>query len=179
MDFILNLDKEIMLTIHNLMQNHILIQKVFAFITTFGNGGAIWIVTGIWLLLVPKTRKCGIVVLSSLVLGFIIGNIGLKNIIARPRPFDALDFAPFIITPPTDYSFPSGHTLSSFTASFSIFFFYKKWGIISIILALLITISRVVLTVHYPSDVLVGALIGIAIAFLVKFIFDKLSDKRI
>lgn len=173
MDTILNLDKDIILNINNFMQNQIILQKIFAFITNLGNGGAIWIVTGIGLILNKKTRRCGIVVLASLCIGALIGNLALKNIFERARPFTTLGLTPFIPAP-TDFSFPSGHTLSSFTASTSIFLFYKKWGIVAFILAFLIAISRLLLLVHYPTDVLTGAIIGIFVAILTKKIVDKL-----
>ena len=59
-----------------------------------------------------------------------------------------------------DWSFPSGHTSAAFAAALAIFMWYKKEGGFAIVIAALIAISRLYLTVHYPTDVLAGALVG-------------------
>ena len=114
----------------------------------------------------------------SLILGTIVGNIGLKNIFARPRPFtlnpDMVDN--IIISLPNSYSFPSGHTMSSFECAFSVFFYNKKWGIAPIILAALIGFSRNYLYVHYLTDVIAGAILGVLIAAIVYLLYKKYLD---
>ena len=104
----------------------------------------------------------------SLAVCFIINNEILKNVIARPRPFTQLSGLNVLIPKPSDFSFPSGHTASSFAAA-GAFFYYnnKKWGIFALILASFIGFSRLYLGVHYPSDVLFGALLGMLISFTV------------
>ncbi|MFR1832308.1 MAG: phosphatase PAP2 family protein [Lachnospiraceae bacterium] len=143
-------------------------------ITFLGDGGWFWIALGAVLLAVPKTRKTGAAVLISLAVGFILGNLILKNAVARQRPCWLDQAVPLLIKSPTDYSFPSGHSLASFEGAVSIFLYHKKWGIAAVILAVLIACSRMYLFVHFPSDVLAGSLLGILIAVLVhKWLEDR------
>ena len=65
-----------------------------------------------------------------------------------------------------DFSFPSGHTLVSFEAATALTVYHRKWGIAALVLAALIAYSRLYLFVHYPTDVLVGAVLGVGIALL-------------
>lgn len=150
---------------------------IFKVITTLGDGGVIWILSAIIMLCFKKTRKCSVMMIIALVLGTLIGNVTLKPLIARPRPFiqnpDML--TNLIIKAPGGYSFPSGHTLSSFECATAMFLFDKKFGIPAFILAALIGFSRLYLYVHVPTDVIAGALLGIAIGFISKIIFEKID----
>ena len=151
------------------------LDAIFKFITHLGDEGIIWIVLTLVLLCFKKTRRYGIVMGISLVVGTVIGNFALKNIIARPRPFTVNSdmLANLIVTPPDSYSFPSGHTLSSFECATALFMCNKKMGIPALILAALIGFSRNYLYVHYPTDVIVGALLGIAIGVGVYLLYNK------
>ena len=98
---------------------------------------------------------------AALVLGVIFGNGILKNLFQRVRPFDlenALVQIP-IISKPGDWSFPSGHTLASFEAATVLMIRDKRFGIPALILAVLVAFSRLYLYVHFPSDVIAGALL--------------------
>lgn len=136
-------------------------------VTSLGDSGIFWILTGAVLLCFQKTRKIGFSVLLSLLCGFLIGNLFLKNIIARDRPCWIDKSIILLIDSPKDYSFPSGHTLASFEAAVSILLYNKKWGIAALILAALIAVSRLYLFVHFPTDVLGGMLLGTLIAVAV------------
>lgn len=142
-------------------------------ISAIGDAGLIWIFIGIVLLCFKKYRKNGIVLLGSLILGFIIGNLILKNLIARPRPCWIQNDILLLIKNPTDFSFPSGHTLSSFVAAFTLWRTNKVFGYWAVILAGLIAFSRMYLFLHFPTDIL----FGIALAGFVSFIFKKIEKK--
>lgn len=105
--------------------------------------------------------------LASILIGFFLGNVVLKNLAARPRPCWLDQTVPLLVRMPKDYSFPSGHTLVSFEGAVTIFLFNKKWGIPALLLAVLIGCSRLYLFVHFPTDVLAGAVLGSVIAWLV------------
>lgn len=135
----------------------------FSHITMLGNAGIFWIFICIFFLCSKKYRKNGILFLVSLLVCFIIGNLLLKNIVARPRPCWVNPQIPLLIANPVDFSFPSGHSLHSFAGALSIWYANKRWGIFAFILAGLISFSRLYLFVHYPSDVLTGIVLGIAI----------------
>lgn len=85
----------------------------------------------------------------------------IKPIVARTRPYEVNSAVSLLISKPIDYSFPSGHTAISFTIVSVLYFFrMKKYWIITFVLACLIAFSRMYLYVHYPTDVLAGAIVG-------------------
>lgn len=173
MNFIQNIDDNIINNVYNFMSNSPILVFIFNKITILGDNGFIWISIGLILLIKKTTRKFGVIMLISLLIGNMFGNAFLKNLIGRNRPFIQLNFEPFI-KPPFGYSFPSGHSLSSFAGATSIFHWNKKLGILALILATLIAISRVMLCVHYVSDILVGSVLGVLISFISYNIFKKM-----
>ena len=130
-------------------------------ITKLGNAGIVWILLTIVLLLIPKTRKSGLILASALIVDLILCNGILKPLIARIRPFDVNSAIQLIVAKPHDYSFPSGHTAASFTAVMALYLAgEKKLWKIALVLAVLIAFSRLYLYVHYPTDVLGGIITG-------------------
>ena len=135
-------------------------------ITALGNGGAIWLIAAGGLLCTKKYRRQGVVLLGCLALGVLVGNLVLKNFIARPRPCWLDGSVPLLINIPKDYSFPSGHTLSSVIGATILTGTDRRFGYAAIPLAVLIAFSRLYLYVHFPSDILGGALLGLSIGML-------------
>ena len=142
------------------------LDKIMVFITRLGDAGIIWIVLSIVLLLIPKTRKSGAVMVAALVVDVLLCNIVLKNLVARTRPYDVNTGVHLLVAKLHDYSFPSGHTAASFTAVVALSFAGEKraWKA-ALVLACLIAFSRMYLYVHYPTDVLGGVLVGIAAGY--------------
>ncbi len=136
-----------------------------ATVSRLGNGGAIWIVAALVMLATKKYRRCGAFVGIGLLLGLLFGNLILKNIIARPRPCWLVENVHMLVEMPMDFSFPSGHTLSSFIAAFVMMRADKRIGIFAFVLATLIAVSRVYLFVHFPTDIL-GAIILATLIYL-------------
>lgn len=136
------------------------------------NHGEIWIVCSVILMCFSKTRKAGVSVAVALILGFLIGNMTIKPLVARIRPYELTQVS-LLISQPKDYSFPSGHTLASFESAFAIFFNNRKLGIVALIVASVIAFSRLYLYVHFPTDIIAGVILGFVIAVVSK----KLSDK--
>ncbi len=105
---------------------------------------------------------------------------GLKRIIKRPRPFEKYSF---IIqrTPEDSYSFPSGHTSSAFNTATSLSIVFPKWYVIvpSYAWATAVAYGRMYQGVHYPSDVLAGAVIGAGSAWLSFKIQHWVDQKKI
>lgn len=161
----------------NGMHNAIL-DKIMVVITNFGDAGIVWIILAIILLFMKKTRKCGILMLISMFVGVIIGNGIIKHLVARQRPCWIDTNIQLLIANPKDFSFPSGHTLASFEAAVMIFLHNKKWGTIAFIPAVLIAFSRLYLFVHFPTDVLAGAILGTAISLATYFIYNKIANKK-
>lgn len=160
------MEADILLWIQNNIRNDVL-TPIFRFITTLGNAGVIWIVLSVGLLIPKKTRRVGALALVSLVFSALIDNVILKNVVARTRPYDVIEGLTSLVGAQKDYSFPSGHTGSAFAAAVVLFLgLPKKCGIPILVFACLMGLSRLYVGVHYPSDVLGGALIGTGIALL-------------
>ena len=146
-------------------------------LTMLGNAGIIWILAGLALLCSKKYRRQGTLVLMGLLAGLLVGNIVLKNLVARPRPCWLDPSVRLPIASPTDYSFPSGHTLSSTIAATILTKTDRRFGYAAIPLAVLIALSRLYLYVHFPSDVLIAALLGLLIGELTFRYGGRLLDK--
>ncbi len=178
LEAIVELDGNILLFIQEVIRNPIL-TPVFQFVTTLGNAGMIWIFICILLLLRKNTRRIGWMGLFALLGSLLVNNILLKNIVERPRPYDIMEELQPLITRPKDFSFPSGHTGSSFAVA-AVFYrnLPKQFGIWMILLAALIGLSRLYLGVHYPTDVLAGMLLGIALGYGAERLVNWLGEKR-
>lgn len=131
-------------------------------VTHLGDAGLFWIALAVILLIFRKTRRAGVSALAAMGIGALITNAVLKLLVARIRPYDTIGELILMIERQHDFSFPSGHTCASFAAACAIWHCMpRRWGILSVILAFLISFSRLYVGVHYPSDVLAGALIGV------------------
>lgn len=156
-----------------------LLDKILAFITSLGNAGIVWIVLVVVLLILPKTRKTGIIVAAALLMDLVLCNLILKNLVARVRPYDINTAIAILIKKPLDFSFPSGHTAASFAAMTALFLAkMKKAWIAALVLAVLIAFSRLYFYVHYPTDVLGGAVVGILSGIIGYAVVEKIDKRR-
>ncbi|MEG2898298.1 MAG: phosphatase PAP2 family protein [Eubacterium sp.] len=137
------------------------LNKVMITVTKIGNGGAIWLFIGSLMLFSKKYKHYGRMLSATTLIDSFIVNFIFKNIIRRPRPFITYPEETLMIRKPIGYSFPSGHALTSFAATTILISANKAFGIGAVPLATIISFSRMYLFVHYPSDVLVGTLLGI------------------
>ncbi len=158
-------DGEVLLFLQEYIRNPVL-DVIFKAITHLGDKGAIWIVLGVLLLFFEKSRRAGVLVLFSLFMSLLINNMVLKHVFSRTRPYEVVEGLIPLIPAPRDFSFPSGHTASSFAAAISIYRTMPKiFGVSALILAGLIALSRLYVGVHYPTDVIGGLLGGMAAAY--------------
>lgn len=168
----------------------------FKIITLSGEDGIIFILMALAFLaygIFKKDEKCkkiGLAVIVSLVFMGIVNNLVLKELIARVRPFNfewtqyswggTFNF-PEIVSRPSSWSFPSGHSSSAFAACFAVFWYNKKVGTPALVYAALMAFSRIYVHVHYCTDVLAGLFVGILYAiagvFIAKAIYNVLNDK--
>ena len=155
------------------------LDALMIFFTNLSNHGEVWILIAVILICFKKTRTCGFAMAISLLLMLIIGNGLLKNIFARPRPCWVDSSVKMIIDCPSSYSFPSGHTFSSFAGAFTIFFYFKKQGVLALILASVIGFSRMYLFVHYPTDIFGGIVFGLCVALASIAFVNKIQSKRV
>ena len=178
MEGLVALEGSVLLWIQDCVRNPAL-TGFFTAVTTLGNAGIIWIFLTVLLLAQKKTRRIGWMCLLALAGSLVINNMILKNLVARPRPYEMVEGLMPLIARPSDYSFPSGHTGSSFAAAAVLYGqLPKKWGIAALVLAVLMGISRLYLGVHYPSDVLAGALIGSVIGLAVQRLANMKTKVR-
>lgn len=140
---------------------------VLVFNDFVGAKGEMWLILGIVLFLVPKTRKCGICVIISYTLAFYVGDGILKELIGRVRPCNVDTSVSLIVKRPSSYSCPSVHSMLDFASAVPIFLHYRKIGIVALIFGALIGFSRMYFFVHYPSDVIFGLILGSLIGYLV------------
>ena len=155
-----------------------ILDKIMPIISMFGDHGIFWMALTAILLIPRKTRKLALSMAIALSLGFICGNLAIKNIIARTRPYEYRPEFNLLVSKLKDFSFPSGHSLASFEAATCIFIRYKKWGIAALTLAVLIAFSRLYLFVHFPSDVLAGTILGILFAVIGSIIINRIYKKK-
>ena len=158
------------------------LDKTMPIVTLFGDGGVFWIGIAVLLLFFPKYRKTGFSMGMALVLGLVVCNITLKPLVARIRPYDfqLQEFGreiTLLISAQHDFSFPSGHTIASFEACTVLLLHDKRMGIPATVLAILIAFSRLYLYVHYPTDVLVSLVLGIAFGLLGSFLVNLIYKK--
>ncbi len=140
-------------------------------VTHLGDAGIAWILLTLVLLFFRGTRKVGICSVCALLCSLVLNNFLLKNIVARVRPYDAVEGLTILIGKQLDPSFPSGHSAASFASALAIVLALRRWdlwkgrvkaaGICAVILAALIALSRLYVGVHYPTDVLFGIFSGL------------------
>lgn len=155
-----------------------LLDRCMIFITSLGNSNFIWILITFLMLRNKKTRACGVLLTCSLLLEHFVCDGILKNFYKRERPFTVFPHMEILIKKPRSFSFPSGHTMSSFTAASVLFYFDKRFGIPALILAGFISFSRLYLFCHYPTDVLCGMILGVYNAAFVIFLY-RLNQSKI
>lgn len=177
MPLIQNIDNFILICIKNNMNSHIM-DKAMTAITYLGNGGAVWILIAVLLIINKKYRKIGFIVLAALILSEVLGDVILKNVFQRIRPSANIPAANLLISKPLSYSFPSGHSASSFAAAGVLAKYFKKHAFVFLSLASLIAFSRLYLYVHYPTDVLAGVILGLICSKTVIHIFKRICKKR-
>jgi undecaprenyl-diphosphatase len=133
-----------------------------------GDNGLVWCAMAVILLARSKTRYSGLICAVALLFSLLLCNLLIKNLVARPRPYDILAWLQPLVPLLSEFSFPSGHASSSFAAASAIALtsMNRKWHIPVYTLATLISFSRLYVGVHYPSDVLAGLFLGLFCGYL-------------
>lgn len=176
------MELDILRSINNTIHGSNFINQVMKWISIISDDGLIWLALAVVFLFFKKTRKAGILTIICVGATFVINSLLLKTLIARPRPFvEEPIFADFIksigMELPDSYSFPSGHTFSSFACATVICLQLKKKTPFIYIFSVLVAFSRVFLCCHYITDVLAGAVIGTLVAFAIYYVMRALFNK--
>ena len=146
------------------------LDTVMPAVTALGSGATLWLALAAVLLLRPQTWM----LLGALALETVCCNLLLKPLVARPRPFALEPGIQLLIAPPGDFSFPSGHTAAGFAAVSALYFGKSRLWLPALAAAVLIAFSRLYLYVHYPSDVLAGAVLGVACGWAVQAAAERM-----
>ena len=146
--------------------------------SALGNFGAVWIVLALVAVFLPRLRKIGWEISLALVLHLFTVNFFLKPVIDRTRPCDLSPLTDPLLSCLTDGSFPSGHTGAAFSVA-GVFLLNRHpaapWLLLA---ALLMGLSRLYLYVHFPSDVLTGAVVGLFLAFLSVAVVSRIYARK-
>ena len=142
-------------------------------LTMLGNGGILWVVTALILLLRRPTRRWGAVLFFSLTVTLVAGDYIIKPLVARPRPFSGRPEIELLVSAPKNFSFPSGHSIGGVAAATVLMHYRRGLGWCALVMAILIMFSRLYLYVHFPTDVLGGIVIGLVIGFLSIALFER------
>lgn len=160
--------------------HHPLLDKIVIAVTSLGNAGIFWILLTVAMLILCKDKRVAWTSALALLFSLLVINVFLKNMVARARPCWIDTSVSLLVKNPRDFSFPSGHSSASFASAVSIVQYaaYRKPGIAAVLLAVLIAVTRIYIFVHFPTDVLAGALLGIVEALLAGFIIRKIYEKK-
>ena len=156
---------------------------IMVVITHMAKAGIFWILLSAVLIAIKKTRAIGIACAVALMINVLACNVILKPIIARPRPYvlDPTLLKSLLVPEQWDYSFPSGHTSASFATAGVLPFMRakKRLAVPLLILACLIGLSRLYVCVHYPTDVICGAVLGLIAAFTSFMVCTRILEKKL
>lgn len=157
---------------------HPVMDALAVFFNWAGMHGELWILFGVLLLVRRPTRKAGLAMLLALLFYLLAGDMILKPLFARPRPCDLNPLVQLLVARPNGHSFPSGHTSSAFAAAGALFFQNRRLGVPALVLAAFIGFTRLYLYVHFPTDVLAGVVLGLALGAAASALVNVLEKKR-
>ena len=142
-----------------------------------GSYGQLWLIIAALLLIFKGTRRAGISVVIAYMAVYLLGQIILKQLISRPRPCQIDQAFALLVPRPSSSSFPSTHSAWAFDAATAIFMRHRKLGAAAYVVAALIAFSRMYMFLHFPTDVLFGTALGIALGVLANWITGRTWER--
>ena len=180
MDAIVNADRELFYFLNQNLQNWFF-DQILPFLTDMNrNPIGIAIYAILWLLLLTKGGRHGriaaLLLIPTIALSDQLSSSFLKFIVDRTRPCHELANVHLLVGCGSGYSFPSSHAVNNFAAAVVLSYFMPRWTWGFICYASIIAFSRIYVGVHYPSDVVAGAVIGAVVGFLVIGVFRQIEE---
>lgn len=174
-----NFELSILNAIQNLRSTPL--DKFMVTMSSAGNLSLIWIAFIFIFLSTKELKKQGKIMIIAFILNILLVNLLVKNLVARPRPYEVAKFTDLLVHKLSDNSFPSGHTSYAFTFATIVTLLNKNKPLIIFtdLLAVLIGLSRLYLYVHFPTDVLAGAIFGILIGIFAIKIYNSSRYREI
>ena len=174
----MSLDTQLLFFFNNLAGQSSLVDSAIVFLATYLAYILIILFLGL-LFFSAYQRREKIEILLVTGLSALVARFGITEVIRffihRPRPFVTFNLHPLVAE--SSYSFPSGHAMFFFAMATAIYLYHKKWGTAFFIGAALICAARIAAGVHYPSDILGGAIIGATTAYFIYFFTQKWVTK--
>ena len=180
MDTLLQIDRQLFRILNQGLSNP-LFDLILPFITDLNRKPvALVAVVLLWLLLLAKGgvrgRLAAILLIPTIVLSDQLNSFWLKFIVERVRPCHELLDVRLLVGCGSGHSFPSSHAVNNFAAALLLSYFLPRWTWAFFTFAGIVAFSRVYVGVHYPSDVVAGAIVGMAIAGVVIVLFEVVES---
>ena len=140
------------------------LEKVAGALGRLGNNGAVWCAIGVLLAIFDGSNREAWLICAAVGPIAIGLNYGVKLIVRRPRP--VLEGLPPLGGAPSSLSFPSAHATASFAVATAMTR-VEPWGALAFVLAAALALGRPYLGMHYPSDVVAGAVLGVTLGLIV------------
>lgn len=160
-EWLQTIDEGVLWWIAEHLRNPVL-TSVLSFYTHLGDKGLLFIALALLLLVFRQSRKGGAAALTGMLLGLLVTNVTIKPLVARARPWVVMEGFTALVAEHDPNSFPSGHSCSAFAFAAAVCMTLPwRWArVTALIAAAVMALSRLYVGVHFPSDVLVGTLIG-------------------
>lgn len=176
-DFLYNIDVSIFYLLNQTISNP-LFDSFFPYITNVKSWYLVYFI--FWLLLIFKSGRIGkisaVLIILVIALSDQISSHLLKNLFERVRPCNVLEDVNLLISCSKSYSMPSSHAVNNFAAAIFFSKLFPKYKLPLIIVAVLLALSRPIVGVHYFSDIVIGALIGMIIGYLMSILALRIND---
>ncbi len=174
-DFLLSIDESVFFFFNKTISNSVF-DGIFPFITESDNWMLLYLTTFVWLFWKggKAGRICGVALILAVALNDAVVTKFLKEFFERERPCRALEGVRMLVGCGPGKSFPSAHASNNFAAAYVFSRYFRKMSVLFYVIAALMAFSRIYVGVHYPSDVIGGAIVGVAVGFVVVMVIDRI-----
>jgi undecaprenyl-diphosphatase len=175
---ITNIDTTIFLFLNGLTGKYFFLDSLFFFLAS---ATPFLVIIFLVFFFIKDRKKNGLFVVKSLFAGFFSKYVvvePLRHFFPRIRPFQILEEVNLILPYKESFSMPSGYASFLFATSVIIYFHNKKAGVVMLVVSFISVLSRVVSGVHYPLDIVAGALVGLVVAILTNEVVEKIKAKK-